>query len=166
MPKAGPDWNTHTIVQYDFRGQILFQHRCQDKWRLGGNRRVESLANEDLCFELVSELARKWSGTLWQNEQPTLSEQATIDRMIGKCFQYRRVGYDERTIKLAHNRVISEGSAECERLWHVNHLDEQLVLTISRLDRPTCHLRNDPDGIWRGSWLEHERMPIELIPQE
>jgi hypothetical protein len=36
MPSAGPGWNVHTIVQFDFRGQILFQHRCQDKWRLGG----------------------------------------------------------------------------------------------------------------------------------
>lgn len=35
-------------------------------------------------------------------------------------------------------------------------------LTLSRLDRPTCHLRQGKDGIWRGAWLEHERMPIEL----
>ncbi len=166
MPKAGPGWNTHTIVQYDFRGQIIFQHRCQDKWRLGSNRRVDSLANEELCFELVSQLARRWSGTLWQNEQPTVSEQATIDQLIDSRFLYRRVGHDERTIKLAHTRLISEGSAECERLWHINHVDEQPVLTLSRLDRPTCHLRCDLDGIWRGSWLEHERMPIELIPQD
>jgi hypothetical protein len=41
-----------------------------------------------------------------------------------------------------------------------------LVLTLSRLDRPTCHLRRDAHGVWRGHWLEHERMPIELIPQE
>jgi hypothetical protein len=34
-------------VQYDFEGQIVFQHRCQDKWRFGGNRRNASLANED-----------------------------------------------------------------------------------------------------------------------
>ncbi|MCS7022599.1 MAG: alpha-1,3-mannosyltransferase family protein [Gemmataceae bacterium] len=41
-----PGWNQHTIVQYDFDGQVIFQHRCQDKWKLGGgNRRNNSLAN-------------------------------------------------------------------------------------------------------------------------
>jgi len=45
MPRKAPGWNQHTIVQYDFADQIVFQHRCQDKWRLGGNRRNNSLAN-------------------------------------------------------------------------------------------------------------------------
>lgn len=167
MPKAGPGWNTHTIVQYDFRGQIVFQHRCQDKWRFGGNRFVESLANEQLCFDFVAELSRSWSGTLWRNEQPTAAEQASIDSLTGRRALYRRVGYDERILKLEAERLVGEGSAECERLWHLNHVDDQSVLTLSRLDRPTCHLREGEDGIWRGAWLEHEHMPVELtfLPQ-
>jgi hypothetical protein len=56
-------------------------------------------------------------------------------------------------------------AAECECLWHVNHVDGEPVLTLARLDRPTCHLRRDYEGIWRGSWLEYERMPIEVIPE-
>ncbi|XZE56089.1 hypothetical protein SH139x_002165 [Planctomycetaceae bacterium SH139] len=162
MPTAGPGWNQHTIVQFDFRGQIIFQHRCQDKWRFGGNRFTESLANEQLCFDLVAELARRWSGTLWQNDEPTPDEQQVIEELTGKRAKYERVGHDQRTLGFESSRVISEGAAECERVWHVNEVDGQPVLTISRLDRPTCHLRRGPDGIWRGHWLEHERMPIEL----
>jgi hypothetical protein len=82
MPSAGPGWNVHTIVQFDFRGQIVFQHRCQDKWRFGGNRFVDSLANEELCFQLVRDLASKWSGTLWKNEAPTTMETETIEQFI------------------------------------------------------------------------------------
>jgi hypothetical protein len=40
------------------------------------------------------------------------------------------------------------------------------ILTMSRLDRPTCHLQRNGDGVWTGQWLEHERMPIEFIPLE
>jgi hypothetical protein len=29
----------------------------------------------------------------------------------------------------------------------------------------TCRLQRDVDGVWRGRWLTHERMPVELIPQ-
>jgi hypothetical protein len=35
-----------------------------------------------------------------------------------------------------------------------------------RFDRPTCHLTKNGDGVWRGSWLEHERMPVEVAPIE
>ena len=63
-------------------------------------------------------------------------------------------------------QVIAEGEAECERRWSINHADGQEILTISRLDRPTCHLMLDADGVWRGRWLEHERMPVELISIE
>src|SRR5262249_53761786 len=35
-PTAG--WDTHTILQKDDRGAVLFQHRCRDKWRLPGDR--------------------------------------------------------------------------------------------------------------------------------
>jgi hypothetical protein len=164
IPKAGPGWNTHTIVQYDFRGQIVFQHRCQDKWRFGGNRFVDSLANEELCFQLVRELAQIWSGTLWRNESPSASEKTTINSLTGRRALYRRVGYDERIIELCADRLVGSGADECERLWHVNHVDQQAVLTLSRVDRPTCHLKRDHEGVWRGAWLEHERMPIELIP--
>jgi hypothetical protein len=162
MPIAGPGWNVHTIVQFDHRGQIIFQHRCQDKWRLGGNRFNDSLANEQLCFDFVAELAGRWSGTLWQNDQPTPSEQKLIEDLTGRRALYARVGHDQRMISFERDRVIGEGSAECERLWHVNEVDDQPVLTISRLDRPTCHCCRSADGTWRGHWLEFERMPIEV----
>ncbi|MBN8602599.1 MAG: hypothetical protein J0M26_16305 [Planctomycetes bacterium] len=162
MPCAGPGWNVHTIVQFDFRGQIIFQHRCQDKWRFGGNRFVDSLANEELCFRWVEELATKWSGVLWRNESPTPSEQRVIDSIQGQKALYKRVGYDERVLSFAADRLIGEGAAECERCWHINQLGDETVLTLSRLDRPTCHLRQRNHRTWTGHWLEYERMPIEL----
>jgi hypothetical protein len=38
------------------------------------------------------------------------------------------------------------------------------VLTLARLDRPICQLRRDYEGIWRRAWLEHESIPIDVIP--
>lgn len=167
MPARSPGWNVHTIVQYDFDDQIVFQHRCQDKWKLGGgNRYNPSLANEDLCFELVDQLRRIWDGVPWSNLEPTPEEQRVIDSLTGRKFLYRRVGYDERPMSLERHCRVGLGAAECERRWYVNQDDGEFVLTISRLDRPTCHLRQDADGVWRGQWLEHEKMPIELVPMQ
>lgn len=164
-PKRPPGWNNHTIVQWDIEdtNQVLFQHRVQDKWRLDGTTRfTDSLANEQRCQELCDQLKLVWSGTLWENPRMTESEQSTHSRLVGKRFRYNRVGYDIRTIKLDTRHEISEGRAECEYRWWINDVNGIAQLTISRIDRPTCHLIESPDGIWRGNWLEHERMPIEL----
>jgi len=59
MPGGGPGWNVDSIVQIDFRGPIVFQHRFQDNWRLVGNRSVDSLANEELCFQFIRDLVSK-----------------------------------------------------------------------------------------------------------
>ncbi|MCL6481975.1 MAG: hypothetical protein K6U02_09625 [Firmicutes bacterium] len=161
-----PDWNQHTIVQYDFTDQIVFQHRCQDKWRLGGNRRNNSLANEELCFNLLADLRKRWDGVLWHNPDPTPQEQEVIAALAGRRFLYRRVGHDERPMRLEPQGKVGEGAAECERRWDVNIDDGRTILTLGRLDRPTCHLQRNGDSSWHGQWLEHERMPIEFIPLE
>jgi len=164
MPTAGPGWDVHTIVQFDHAGRIVFQHRCQDKWKFDGNRFNDSLRNEQLCFDLVAELKSKWDGVMWNNPFPTPAEQRTIESLVGGHFIYRRVGYDQRAIVLDPNCLVGDGADECERRWSINHEAGQEILTISRFDRPTCHLMQDADGVWRGRWLEHERMPVELVP--
>lgn len=118
--------------------------------------------------ELTCNCPTRWLGELeehnWRNEAPSETERGTIDLLKGRKALYRRVRYDERIIELGSERMIGSGAAECERLWHENHVDDKPILTISRIDRPTCHLERDDEGVWRGAWLEHERMPIELIP--
>jgi hypothetical protein len=154
-------------VQWDFRDQQMFNHRCQDKWKLGGsNRRNNSLANEELCFKLVADLRKCWDGVLWHNLDPTSEEQTIIAELTGRRFMYRRVGHDERPMRLEAQSKVSEGAADCERRWDVNIDDGRAILTLGRLDRPTCHLQRNGDGSWHGQWLEHERMPIEFIPLE
>ncbi|HMP07490.1 MAG TPA: hypothetical protein PJ982_14160, partial [Lacipirellulaceae bacterium] len=117
-------------------------------------------------FDFIADLKSKWDGVLWNNPRPTPAEQRTVDSLAGRHFTYRRVGYDQRALMLDHVGLVAEGAAECERRWSINHSDGQEILTISRLDRPTCHLALDGDGVWRGRWLEHERMPVELVPIE
>ncbi|MCC6493500.1 MAG: hypothetical protein IT424_10810 [Pirellulales bacterium] len=166
MPSAGPGWDVHTIVQYDHRGDIVFQHRCQDKWKFAGNRFNDSLRNEQVCFDLVADLKTKWDGVLWNNPAPTAAEQRKIDSLVGRRFTYRRIGYDQREVVLDANGLVGDGADECERRWSINHEAGQEILTISRFDRPTCHLTPGDGGVWHGRWLEHEQMPIELLPVE
>ncbi len=72
QPRCG--WDVHTILQYGPDGEVLFQHRCQDKFRLGhesfdstyqraaANQYNPRLVHEDLCFGFLDELRRTWGG--------------------------------------------------------------------------------------------------------
>jgi hypothetical protein len=130
------------------------------------NRFNDSLRNEQVCFDLVADLKTKWDGVLWNNPAPTAAEHETINTLVGRRFTYRRVGYDERELVLDANGLVGDGADECERRWSINHAEGEEILTISRFDRPTCHLTPGDGGVWHGRWLEHEQMPIELLPVE
>jgi len=85
MPQAMSDWDTHTILQYGPDGTVLFQHRCQDKFRLeparfastfqqgATNQHNPRLEHEDLCFGFLEELRQ--AATSWHG--PRLAPEAT-----------------------------------------------------------------------------------------
>lgn len=164
-PKRPPGWNNHTIIQWDIEdtNKILFQHRVQDKWKLTGTTRfTDSLINEHRSQQLCDILRSQWRGVMWENHSPTNEEQKTMHQLEGKRYLYTRVGYDSREVILGSSNEVTLGRAECEMRWWINTADDEQVLTISRLDRPTCHLRKQEDGSWCGKWLEYEKMPVRL----
>lgn len=72
MPEGGSGWSQHTILQHGPGGEVLFQHRCQDKFRLGqttydssGQRGATNtfnpqLEHEEACFGFLEELRGVW----------------------------------------------------------------------------------------------------------
>jgi alpha 1,2-mannosyltransferase len=68
MPRQSCGWDTHTILQYGPGGDVLFQHRCQDKFRLpadgfastcqafNDNHYNPRLTHEELCFRFLADL--------------------------------------------------------------------------------------------------------------
>lgn len=47
--------------QHDFEGNLIFQHRNQDKWQLDGrNFRLPGFRHEDRCRRFLAELAERW----------------------------------------------------------------------------------------------------------
>lgn len=165
MPRYAPGWaGDCCIVQHDFSGRPIFYHRCGDKWRLDGRNRFAGLPYEERAAGLLRELRQRWNGVPWNNIDPTPQERQVIAELTGARFMYRRVGYDERPMRLEANGKVGEGAAECERRWDVHVVGDQTILTLSRLDRPTCHLVRKGDGTWHGRWLEFERMPVVMEP--
>ena len=82
-------------------------------------------------------------------------------------FRYLRVGHGQRVLELLPNGRVGLGRAGCEQVWFVQEqIDRSMVLVLAGGRQVTCRLaREDVDGPWRGRWLIHEKMPIELHPE-
>jgi FkbM family methyltransferase len=134
----------------------LVPHRDREQWE---KRRDEWKFVEYPGHEVTAEdiVDAAWSLL----SPPATTEQAEV---AGR-YTYRRVGYDERPITLEPSGKVTEGMGACERRWTANTVKDVFTLTLlGDGNRGTCHLSASPDGVYRGSWLSHERMPIELVP--
>jgi hypothetical protein len=79
-------------------------------------------------------------------------------------FVYIRVGYDKRVISMGPGGLIVEGSGGMERYWWLDEGDDEVVVSIGpEPQEPICRLTLDKGDIWRGEWLDYEKMPVELV---
>ncbi|MDB5384772.1 MAG: hypothetical protein JWM11_418, partial [Planctomycetaceae bacterium] len=134
-----------------------------------GTLRGQWLIHERMSIELVREPG-------WMPPQPVTMtwddlDNEIADRPIGQneipgVYLYRRVGFDERPLELLPTGRIGKGAGQCERTWRlVDTPSGQSLGLFSDNGGDSCWLTLRNDSIWRGHWLNHERMPIELILQ-
>jgi len=62
MPNAAPLALQSTILQHDFAGGRLFQHRNFAKWTLEGNPRIAGFQFEKECLRFLAALRRRMNG--------------------------------------------------------------------------------------------------------
>jgi predicted O-methyltransferase YrrM len=156
---ASPEW----ILVDDYlgqEGQFAAATDFCDKWA----RLIVATVTLDYCHGggLLVKLSEASECDFEQMEK----ERSVEEKLAEKDFVYRRVGFDERPMRLRRGGVIGEGSADCERSWRID-LDKSAtaVLTIAGRSKPTFRARWDHKSqIWKGRWFHNERMPIELVP--
>ena len=96
-----------------------------------------------------------------------MTSAALATELPNAFFAYRRHGYDERLIHLLSSGQIGQGRAQREHRWEV-HVPANCPPTVVLLGEDgavTCELQRGEDGVWRGAWLSHEQMPVDLVPQ-
>jgi hypothetical protein len=83
--------------------------------------------------------------------------------LLDKTMQYHRLGFDKRLMTFNPDGRVGQGQARMEKFWSLVVRDKQLVLRIYGDDGLTAELTRDINNdIWRGRWMIHERMPLEL----
>lgn len=89
----------------------------------------------------------------------------TAAEIVGRWFEYHRVGYDCRAMQFEADGNIGKGRGGSEQQWDVTEEEGEAVLWIIGREQPTCALvRDETSGIWQGRWMRSEQMPTLLTP--
>jgi hypothetical protein len=153
-----------SLLQFDRQGRQRFFHRTFPKLCAWGRLPQRTLIHvETICEQALRELRELWDGRVHPRaaaERPVAVEPVTVES--GR-FEYWRVGADVRVIELLPDGSI-RGAGALEQRWRLIARGHTPILLIAGEDGDTCWLTRRDDGVWRGRWLRHERMPVELAP--
>ncbi len=169
MPSRGIHALSATMCQHDFQGRRIFQHRNMAKWTIGENRRISGFQEEESCLGFLDDLRPHWnriSGMeIYVAQKKSHAEESLAQQLMREKWTYVRVGHDARAMEFLSTGLVGKGAAGLEVFWNIRLDGVTAYLDIMSEELPTCRLRLEPDGVWRGRWHRFERMPIELKPQ-
>jgi len=167
------DGGTLTLFQHGMDGREIFHHRTGiAKWSLlGDHLSFDGFPFEAESLQYLAELHERWDGRVHSPPMPSASAQ-TVDEIVATgMFRYIRRGIDERRLKLLPDGLIGQGARAAERRWRLELAAGDTpaaaptpVLVLAGDHGDICRLTLHDDGVWRGSWLLFERMPVELVP--
>jgi hypothetical protein len=158
------------MCQHDFDGNIIFQHRNMDKWRLDGeNLRIHGFQREEECMEIVSHLRKQWSGRV----EPPPQYAGPLSPLYHEItrtgwYIFRRVHQDRRVLQFLPDQTMGKGATVNETEWKLETRNDKPCLVISdgQTDSAVLHLQSDASGIFIGSYSTGKGTTgtIELIP--
>lgn len=154
------------IVQHDFEGRPLFQHRNGQKWSLAQPARpVPGFEHEAECFAFIEELQALWQppARVLPGEFSGSEMQVYRELCATRVFAYAHEWHPARRIELRPDFSVGDGRARMEVAWMVeDDQDGEPLLSIRNANAPTCFLRREDGGTWRGRWLVYDRGRVTL----
>lgn len=147
------------LVQRDFGGNALLQHRTNAKWQYGGQqRRLFGFQHEAPCLAAIAELEERWSGRAFTAPDRGLRARE-IERELIAAGEFVLETADEPAfgIRLGEHAEVGVGRAVDRRHWWVEESGGRLRLILAGSDRPGYLFERGDDQIWRG---QRHRVPI------
>lgn len=116
----GPFVDPRAIFQCDLDGAPLFQHRTNAKWTLGEKQvEVPNFRHEADCLTYLSELRRRWSGSIYHGAARSAGARDFEAALAGRTFDLTQAGGETLRIELLAHGEIGIGRAWDMRHWSV-----------------------------------------------
>lgn len=167
IPSKACGWKRPCILQYDTKGDLIFQHACQGKELMFSGDGPANQYNHHLIKEAAIERSKYWSGTIYSWSEMNTEELNIAKSLIGK-YKYTRVNLDSRILELLDNGAIGEGQASCERRWAVRIIDNiPTIICIGAAHKDSeiamfFAKDNGTGKVFNGRWTAFEKCNIIL----
>lgn len=154
------------LVQRDFAGKPLFQHRCNAKWQYGGEqRRLHAFVHEEACLAALAELRANWSGRVFLPPDRTVRARASEAELTARgIFELSASGEAGMALELRPHAEIGAGRAHDRRHWWVEEDTNGLQLVLSDGERRTYQLARAADDSWHGRRFRTPLAEVMLAP--
>ena len=140
------------LVQRDFDGAALFQHRTNAKWLYSGRQvRFEGECHAEVCDHYLEELKRKWNGGLFEPPDRTMAARTEEAMLEGRGIRRLEfVGDRNESIELLEAHELGQGRSLDRKNWYVLEKDGSLDLIVEADGQIFYQLKSCDDGTWRG----------------
>jgi hypothetical protein len=147
-----PFADDRVLIQRDFNGAPLFQHRTGSKWSYHVDQyRTEGLVHMEHCLAFLADLRRSWNGRQFFPPDRSYAACAEEERiaLVGRT-RLIVLGEGEASLELLPGHQIGEGRHVDRQNWFVIETKQGMELMIHDGDRVTYCLRHIQGGAWRG----------------
>ena len=177
MPNKPVEPLEATMLQFDFAGRRLFQHRNFAKWKLEGNPRIPGFRLEEECLTFIADLRARCYPRLplrvrkWEPSKAPKPLRRLAVKLCHAPLDYVRTSHGTRPLEFRADGTIGDGAAACERWWDLRmgkampgsstRTVQLEVFGENGLTFRACQTRA---GHWCGAWLAYERSKVTLRP--
>ena len=154
-----PYADTRVLVQRDFAGEPLFQHRTGAKWSYHvAQYELDGFVHAEACLGFLADLRKAWNGRMFFAADRSPAALAEEDRLLA-ARRLRLICLGDHTVdlELLPGHQLGAGRSLDRQNWYVVQRGDDLTLVLHDGDRPTYVLvrrsRDVGPGVWHGEKL-------------
>jgi hypothetical protein len=162
-----PFIDERVLVQRDFAGAPLFQHRTGSKWNYHTNQyRLDGFQHMESCLAFLADLRASWNGRIFFPPDRSLAARMEEDRLVGVCHTRLAIlGDSELELELLPGHQIGKGRSYERQNWYVAETETGLELLIEGADQIAYRLGQGRGGVWLGDRLCIPQSEVRLEEQ-
>ncbi len=156
------------LVQRDFDGLPLFQHRTGTKWNYQGPQyEIDGFVHWDACLGFLADLRAVWNGRLFFPPDRSLAARAEEDRLAAAGeLRLAHLGDHDTVVRLLPGHQIGAGRSIDRQNWYVVETEAGFDLVLHDGERVTYRLSRQDGGRWSGERFSLPRATVLLTERK
>lgn len=155
------------LIQCDFKGTPIFQHRTNAKFTLNGPQTYsDGFQHATDCECYLTELVKVWNGRIYTPPSRSPNARRAEEVLIeASSFQLLLANGSTHCISLLPGHQIGLGRSYELANWHVADGEGRLELVLMDPRKPAMVLSSSGNGTWQGDRLIEPVGPVLLYPE-